>query len=250
MNNFSQFLNKNKPGFLLGSGIGLLLSAIASAYILGPMAKEAVENEKERKNVDELSPKDLIKTAGPYLVPTVMLAVGGTFCVVKGDKLNIDNGTAALAAYTLLERSDREYREKTREIVGEKKEKRIREEIAQDRVKNNPVSQNTVMVTGNGDSLCYDAYSDRYFKSSIDRMKRIETNLDGRMLDQGYQALTGFVSLNELYYELGMKGVEQGDLLGWNLKNGYIQMKHHAVITDDNQACIVMEFRDPEPRLY
>lgn len=248
--NLQQMWNRNKPGFLLGGGIGLLLSAVASAYVLGPLAKEAVEEEKERQGVDRLSAKDMIKTAGPYMAPTVAMAVVGTACVVKGDKLNIDNGAAALAAYTLLERSDREYKEKTLELVGEKKEKRIREEIAQDRVKNNPVSQNSVMVTGYGDYLCYDAYSDRYFKSTIDKMKRVETDLDGRLLGQGYQALEGFVSLNELYYELGMKGVDHGDTLGWSLKKGYIQMKHHAVITDDNQACIVMTFREPETRLY
>lgn len=239
MNNFQQFLMKNKPGFLLGSGIGLLLSAIASAYVLGPLAKEAVEKEKERQGVDELSAKDLIRTTGPYILPTAALAVSGTICVVKGDKLNIDKGTEAIAAYALLKASDKEYREKTKEMVGEKKEKRIRESIAQDHVDNDPPEAHHIYYTGKGNVICRDAWTGKYFYGDYDKLKRIETNIDRRILDEN------FVPINEYYLEAGMDEVEAGRL-GWRLENGYMQMNIITVMTKDHQPCFEVSFREPD----
>lgn len=239
MNNFQQFLMKNKPGFLVGSGIGLLLSAVVSAYILGPKAKEAVEEEKERQNVDKLSPKDMIATAGPYVAPTAALAVIGTACVIKGDKINIDNGAELLAAYALAKSSDAEYRAKTKEMVGEKKEKRIRESIAQDHVDKDPPEAHRVCYTGKGSVICRDAWTGNYFYGDYDKLRRIENNIDRRILDEH------FVPINEYYLEAGMDEVEAGKL-GWKLENGYMCMDIITVMSKDHEPIFEVSFREPD----
>ena len=239
MNKFQVFLEKNKPGFLVGSGIGLLFSAVVSAFILGPMAKEAIEQEKERQNVDKLSAKDTIRSAGPYMAIPAGLAVAGSVCVLSGDKMNIDNGTAALAAYALVKEGDREYREMTKEMVGEKKEKRIREAIAQDHVDKDPPDGHHIILTGKGSVMCRDAWTGRYFYGDYDKLRRIENEIDRRILDETC------VPINEYYLEAGMDEVSSGNLC-WKLENGYMRMDIITVMSKDHEPIFEVSFREPD----
>ena len=233
------FMEKSKPGFLLGSGIGLLLSAVVSAFILAPMAKEALEEEKEKQNVDDLSPKDTIRTVAPYVGPPLALAAVGTYCVVRGDKMNVDNGAAAIAAYALAKESDREYREMTKEMVGEKKEKRIREAIAQDHVDKNPPDDRQIIITGKGSVKCRDAWTGRYFYGDYDKLRRIENEIDRRILDEQR------VLINEYYLEAGMDEVDAGKLC-WKIENGYMRMDITTVMGQEHEPIFEVSFREPD----
>ena len=53
----------------------------------------------------------------------------------------------------------------------------MRDAIAKDRIDKNPVSSREVIITEKGNTLCYDAVSGRYFKSDIDKLKRLKSSL-------------------------------------------------------------------------
>ena len=61
----------------------------------------------------------------------------------------------------------KEYQAKVVETLGEAKARKIKDEIAKDKVKNDPISNKEVIITGKGDMLCYDVLSGRYFKNNI-----------------------------------------------------------------------------------
>ena len=108
-------------------------------------------------------------------------------------------GNAALAAlYSLSETAFREYKEKVVEEIGRNKELKVRDSIAQDRVTTNPVGDRTIIFTGNGEVLCYDALCDRYFKSSAEKIRQqvLELNEDLRN--------DMWLDLNDLYYAIGL----------------------------------------------
>lgn len=243
MNNLLSFLSNNKSNILIGFGLGNLLMGTVLGVAYAPSAKEALDNKKKELNVDKLKPLDVIKTAGPYMIPCISASVVGTGCVLAGNHINVKNTSTAMAAYALSESTLREYREKTKEIVGEKKEKDIREAIAKDELNKHPVSNREIIITGKGDSLCYDSLSDRYFRSNIDTLKKIELRLNRRMLDEH------FISLNELYLEMGLNPVELGDDLGWHIDKSYINMKFSSHLTSDGDAAIVIDY-DVAPKHF
>ena len=130
-----------------------------------------------------------------------------------------------------------EYKEKVTETIGEKKEREIRDKVAKDKVDENQASKATVVVTGKGDSLCFDVISGRYFKSDIEKIRKIENDLNRQMLTEMY------ISLNEFYDELGLDHISIGDELGWNVDNGLIELNFSSQISDDGQPCIVVDYK-------
>jgi len=58
-----------------------------------------------------------------------------------------------------------------------------------------------------------------------------------------------FVSLNELYYQLGLTGTKMGDSLGWHIDRGYIDAQFDAQLADDGTPCLVLDF-SVEPKYF
>ena len=54
-----------------------------------------------------------------------------------------------------------------------------------------------------------------------------------------------YVSLNELYYELGLEGTKLGEQMGWNVDRGLIDLKFSATFSADDRPCIVLDYRVP-----
>jgi hypothetical protein len=51
-----------------------------------------------------------------------------------------------------------------------------------------------------------------------------------------------YISLNEFYIEVGLPTTDCGDLLGWNVEKGYIDLDIRAGLTPDNEPCIVLGY--------
>lgn len=139
-------------------------------------------------------------------------------------------------AYSLSEAAFAEYREKAAETVGEKKEAEIRDKVAKAQIERDPVSGHEVIMTGKGDTLCYDVVSGRYFKSSIEKIRRAENVLNRKLMDEMY------VSLNEFYYELGLKCTGMGNELGWNVDDGLIDLHFSTQLSEDETPCLVVDY--------
>ena len=73
------------------------------------------------------------------------------------------------------------------------------------------MSNSQVIVTEKGNTLCRDSISGRYFKSDIDKIKKVVNELNRQLIHQNY------ISLNEFYYELGLDSTKNGSYLGWNM---------------------------------
>lgn len=243
MNAFLEWFSKNKPSLLTGLGIGCMVAATIQGIINAPDAKEEVEAKKEELGVEKLPIKDMALTAGPYFIPSILFTGIGIACICGGNKIYANREAAAMAAYTITDATLRETREKTKELMGKKKEKDVNESIAKDAVQSNPIGNREIILTSKGDTLCYDRMSGRYFKSDIEQLKRIQNNLNRRMMD------TTFISVNELYLEIGLSPITLGDELGWDIGRGLIEMRFSAQLTDNGEPCVVIDF-DIGPKQY
>ena len=228
---------KHSPEILLGLGIAGMFTAGILAVKETPKALRAIEDKKEEEQVDKLSAVDTVKATWKFYIPAAVTATVSTACLIGSTKVHSRRNAALATAYKISETALTEYRGKVIETIGEKKEKAIREAVAKDHVDKNPISTREIIITEKGNTVCYDIWSDRYFKSDIESIKRIVNDLNRRMRNELY------ISLNEFYSEIGLSHAPFGDHMGWNIDRGYIDIHFTPHLTDEGTPCLAIEFR-------
>lgn len=232
-----KFASKRSPEILTGIGIAGMITTTILAVRATPKALKLIEEQKEEESVDELSPLEVVKIAWKPYIPAMVTCVVSTTCLIGASSVNTKRNAALATAYKLSETALSEYREKVVETIGEKKERIVRDKVAEERVKKNPVSKNEVIVTGNGKTLCFDPISGRYFMCSIETIKRAENELNKQMLHD----ISGYVSLNEFYDELGLDHTSVGDDLGWNTDQ-LIDINFSSQLNDNGEPSVVLDY--------
>lgn len=232
---------KHSPEILTGLGIAGMIATTILAVKETPKAIRLLEAKKQELEVEKLAAKDTVKTAWKCYIPAAVTGAASVGCLIGASSVHLNRNAALTAAYTLSETALREYREKTLETVGEKKEQLIRDAVAQDKVEKRPISSNAVIPTGTGNTRCYDPFTDRYFDSDIDKLRKAENEINSQMLDEGC------VSLNDFYYQVGLGETTTGANIGWcYTRDGFVKLSLSSCISDDGIPCIVIGFRtDP-----
>ena len=54
-----------------------------------------------------------------------------------------------------------------------------------------------------------------------------------------------FITLNELYYELGLGSIAIGDDLGWDIANGLIEVYFSSQLDEYDTPCLVLNYPTP-----
>lgn len=246
--------SKHSPEILTGIGIAGMVVTTVMAVRATPKALRLIEEEKDRMNeklleeakeaglencrqVTKLEPAEVIKTAWKPYIPVAVTGVVSIACLIGSNSVSMRRNAALAAAYRLSETALTEYRDKVIETVGEKKEQVIKDKVAKERMERNPVSNKEVIITKNGDTLCYDVISGRYFRSDIDKIKKAQNELNHELVS------TMYVSLNDLYYILGLKPTGLGDDLGWNIDDGLIDISFSSQLADNGTPCLAMDYR-------
>lgn len=254
---FKRSVKKHSPEILMGIGIAGMATTTVMAVRATPKALMLIEDEKRRRNheilsevknseyakdfhmghpIEKLPVKDVIKITWKCYIPTVSMGVLSILCLIGSSSANIRRNTALATAYSLSESAFKEYQDKVVEEIGKKKENDIRDAISKDRIEKNPVSKNEVIMTGKGETLCYDVLSGRYFKSDIEKLRRAENDLNRRMKYDDY------ISLNEFYYEIGLDNIKIGDDFGWNIDKGYIELDFRSQLDEQGNPCLVLDY--------
>lgn len=234
-----EVIKANSTTIMIGFGV----VTMGAACVLG--AKNAIKaNEliKERKEVtgkENLSAKETIETVWKECLPPALLFATGAGLVLAGHKIDIRKSAAFAAAYTISETAKKELEDAAVEMIGEKKFNEIKSKVNEKVLEKDPITDDKpVIVTGTGNTLCYDKISGRYFESNIERIKAIINELNKRLLDEGY------VRLNDFYdYFPELDEIAIGDDLGWQTDKGLIEANFDAKIAKDGRPCIVIDFR-------
>ena len=233
-------LTKYSPGILTGIGITGMIGATFMAVKATPKALYLIEAKKEESEVEELTSVETIKTCWKCYIPATLATVLSVICLIGASTVSAKRNAALATAYSISEAALREYQEKVVEVVGEKKEKAVRDAVAKDQIERDPVTKSeVVIIDSNSNTLCYEPLSGRYFKSTIDKIKKAEIKLDRQMIQEMY------VSLNDFYWEIGLDGTDLGDKMGWNLSKGYMDLSFSSQLADDGTPCAVIVYGIP-----
>lgn len=178
---------------------------------------------------------DTIKELAPIVAPPVVTGGVTLACAIGGYNASTKRIAALTAAYNLSKDALSEYVEKAKEVVGDKKAQQISDGVKQDKVKVNPPVEKMVLNTGKGTTLFKDDQSGRYFYSDAEEVRKAFNLINKRMMDEYY------ISLNELYDELGLPDIILGDDSGFNIDDGLIDIEHlfTAAIYNDTPILVL-----------
>lgn len=248
LRNAASTLRKHSPEILMGAGIVGFVSTVVMVAKESPRVKEELDilyeeiDEREENGETFTKPQlifEEIKVAAPIYAPAFITGSLSIVCVLGSYKIVTKRTAAFAAAYELASSNLKKYREKTKELYGDKKEEKIRNEVAKDILEDNPPT-NEVLVT-DGKILFYDTVSGRYFKSTVDEVRKAEKKISERL------PVESWVTLNEFYYEIGISNIKLGDELGFNVGDG-IDIYFNSTVAPGEIPCLVMEYM-AEPRL-
>lgn len=172
----------------------------------------------------------------PAYIPTILMGLGTTACILGANKISKEREAMLLSAYSYLNCSYNEYREKVKEIFGPEKEQEVKEAIAKDHYVARIVNQDDLLTI-------YDEYGQRYFE-----IERAVFNNALYNINRMYN-FTGEMSLNDFYEFFDLEPIPGGDLMGWAaLKDfecfgvAWIDVVLHEMEMPDDSLCYYMKF--------
>lgn len=231
----NHYLSKNKTTILTSIAISGVIGVIALA------TKATFESAKELEaaNIPEdAGVKAKAKVVWKNYIPTAIVGSATVGCIVAAQKVGAKKAVAAQAAFVVSERLFSEYKEKVAEQIGTKKEKAIRDAIAQDKVtKDNPKQ---VIVTGAGVVLCCEGYTGRYFNSDMESIRKAENTINAKLNSHDY------ASLSDLYYLLKIPETSVSDKLGWD-SGRLLELDFSTTLTPAGQPCLVFNYNYVKP---
>lgn len=259
---------KHSPEILTGMAVGGLVATVVLAVRATPRALKLLDTERwhqafidvvgdipreewqegvgtrEQEHMVEdammdivLHPKTIIQIAWKPYLPAMIMGGATIACIIGAHTVSSRRMAALASVYSLTEMALTEYKDKVVETIGEKKEEKIRDEIAADRIKANPISEEQMKALPGEGQLCYDTLSSQYFYSSVEKIRQTINDFNERLLKEDY------LGLNEMYYMLGLQEMPLASDLGWRVDNGLVDIKFSAQLADDGHtACIVLDY--------
>ena len=223
------------------------VGVVATSVMTAKATIKAVEivNEAECKKNDTLTKTEIIKATAVCYVPAFIMGVSTLTCIFGANVLNKRQQAALISAYTLIDNSYKEYKNKLKELYGEEAHNNIVDSLMVEKAQQIDIyaqgifsSSNLAIEDGTSEPrLFYDEYSGRYFESTIERVMNAEYHLNRNYI------LGGSVPLNMLYEFLGLETTDYGDAVGWSCYNEiyWIDFNHRKTVLDDGLECYILE---------
>lgn len=180
-------------------------------------------------------------------IPAVVSGTMTCSCIIAANVIGNRRAVALAAAYSLSERALSEYKdlvdyredlfdeykEKVKEKVGEDQAKAIQDEVTQERINKTIPPLATIM--GTGDSLCHDAFTNRYFMCNKETIRKAANDINYQILKSDWATLSDF------YKIVNLEPTSVSDEMGWNGENP-CEVLFAAIETPDGQPCLSYDF--------
>jgi hypothetical protein len=221
------------------STVGLAIKATGPALGLIYQEKHmrAFHREEPSTINFDLSAKEILELTWKLYVPTAISGGITIACIVASNRVSLRRNAALMSLYSVSEVALQRYQAEVLELVGKNKAEKIRENVAQRQLNEDPLNDEEVFLTGAGNHLFFDALSGRYFRTDIETVRKSINSFNEELLNDMYS------TLNDFYYELGIEGTEMGRNMGWNVDEYRIlEVKFTTKIATNGEPCIVLNY--------
>lgn len=239
--NIQTTIKKHSPEILTGIGIAGMITSTVLAVRATPKAMELID--EKRGKIDKPLWRIYLENGWKCYIPAGATGILSIACIIGGQKESLRRNTALATAYSISENALKLYQRKVIETIGEKKEQLVRDAVVKEHIKNNPINTREIIVTEKGNTRIYEPITNQCVKSDINAVKKIENELNSRIISDMY------ITLNDFYYELGIKPSSIGDRIGWTIDNR-LKFNFSAQIADDDQPVIVIDYINQPEYLF
>ncbi len=230
-----KLVRRNSPAILTGFGVS---GTLVTAYLAGVASYRAANDLMAQDK--ELDKKETVRLVWKHYIPAGISGAVTIGCIIGATGSANRRTAAAASAYTVTERAFSEYREKVVEQLGDNKEQKLRDELAQSHVSDNPPKNSEILVTGNGSVLCCELYTKRYFESDMETLRRAQNDINAKILQELY------VPLSDFYYLVGLPTTTNASEIGWN-SDKLMELEFSTVLTEDGRPCLSFEYNYVKP---
>lgn len=212
-------------------------------------AAELIEGEYRSRSMDyqdkaapELPTKEKVKLVWPLYVAPVSIGTTTIVAILLANHEASKKVAALTVASGISERALSEYKAKVAEKITKAKQTEIRDEIAKDRIDHEPPPiNNQIVMAGDGDVLCHDMLTGRYFKSDMEKLRQAQNDLNYEIIAHEYASLSFFCDL------IGLAPTPYTDIVGWRVDD-HPELSFSTVMSPDDRPCIAIDY-EPQPHL-
>lgn len=233
---FGRLVSKNSPVILSGM-------AIAGTAMTGLTAVKAGKQAQiKRENLQpDASTKDIIFAEAPCYIAPVAWGSVTMFCIFGANRINSKRIAVLGSMLAASNQKIIDYKKTIDEMLPKGKATAIKDGVMQKTIDRANSSEDTpVIITGEGEYMCYDPQSARYFKSDMEAVRKAVNNVNEQLLREM------FVTLNDFYYELKLPPIKLGNDIGWNADSGLIDVRFSTMMNDKGVPCLTLDY-DVEP---
>ena len=245
-----KYASDNAPALFTAAAV---VGTVATAYLSGRAVLRAdqivrnYEQEAQHLTGDEgykANAQKVAELTWLEYIPPFFSGICTLVCIVAANRIGTRRAAAMAAALALTERAYDEYKEKVVEKLGENRERKIKDELAQDQVTRNPVPDGQIIfLDGTASQLCYEAYTGRYFVSDMETIRKAANDINHQV------NINNYCSLGDFHDAIGLDRCDVSDEMGWNLDR-LLELDFSATLTAKGQPCMVMRYNVAPIRNY
>lgn len=228
----TNFVRTNQTTMLLSAGIAGAVGTAIVSWRGGMRAERIIANTSPapatRIEKIRLVWKELIIPAA---------ATGLTVVSIAGlDRTHTKKIASVAAAYALSEKALSDLKKETVEVVGEKKAAEIQEKVAQKVVNEIEEPPPGVVTVNEKQTLCLERYTQRYFWSNPEIIKRAELHVN-QLLSCGENE----VSMSEFYDDVELPHPDFAHDFGW-VAGQPLRMTYASALTPNGVPVFTFEY--------
>jgi hypothetical protein len=230
----ARFLKENAATVLTAGGVVGTVGTAVLAFRAG-VKYERITHEMYDDNInpdsDSVTTFDKVKAAAPYVIPPIALGTATVGSIIGANVMSAKRAAALAAAYGVSQKQLDEYKTKMAEKLGVTKTEKAKAEMAKERADQVP-GASTIVIFGD-EVLCFDEPTGRYFKSTMEKIRRAENSTNQEIIHHGYASASYF------YSELELPGTTWADEVGWN---DPFSLEISTIMVED-KPCLAIDFK-------
>lgn len=250
MNAVVKFAKLHSNALLSGGVVvGIVVSNIMSAKA-GAKSARMIDDE-ERKLGRALTRKEKFKLCWKNYILSTGTQVLSVTGIVGNGYLNMKSNAALLSAYSISQSQLQKLQDKTKEIVGNQKATKIKDEVGKELISENKdlLPANTNVVNSKDNVTFIEPLSKRKFMSNWTTVDRAVNDLNALLLEKRGTSLSGscYVTVNDWYRMLHLEEVDSsiGETMGWYAtpnETWLIDISHSADNDENEQPCAAIYY--------
>lgn len=236
---------KHSPAILSGLAAGGVVATAIMAVRATPEATRRLEAlDLEAEGEAPVLIQDKIFAVWDLYLPAAGFGTLTITAILLSSRIQSKRLAMAVSAYSMAEAALHEFQDAVLETTDEKTLESVRDLVSQKTIESRPLGETNVIHTGSGETLCYDPWSARYFYSSHEELCRAQNKVNHRLINDVW------VTLNELYSEIGLEHTRAGETFGWSPER-LIDIRFRTMLAEERVPCIILDYvYDPTLNKY